>query len=53
MGDGIVPLTAQRVAERFRHAVKFLPFGPEHPEYGPPTQMAVFRRKEGEHGRFP
>jgi 3' terminal RNA ribose 2'-O-methyltransferase Hen1 len=44
---------AQRLAERFGYLVRFLPVGPEHPEYGPPTQMGVFRRKEDEHGRFP
>ncbi|MBM4070847.1 MAG: 3' terminal RNA ribose 2'-O-methyltransferase Hen1 [Planctomycetes bacterium] len=44
---------AQRLGERFGYAVKFLPVGPEHPEYGPPTQMAVFQRKEDSHGRFP
>ena len=44
---------AQRLAERFGYAVKFLPVGPVHPEYGPPTQMAVFQRKEDDHGRFP
>jgi 3' terminal RNA ribose 2'-O-methyltransferase Hen1 len=44
---------AQRLAERFGYAVKFLSVGPEHPEYGPPTQMAVFRQKGDDHGRFP
>jgi 3' terminal RNA ribose 2'-O-methyltransferase Hen1 len=33
---------AATVAKRFRYAVRFLPVGPEHPELGPPTQMAVF-----------
>lgn len=33
---------AQRLAERFGYAVRFLPVGPEHSELGPPTQMAVF-----------
>jgi hypothetical protein len=33
--------------------VRFLPVGPEHPEFGPPTQMGVFHRKEDAHGRFP
>ena len=33
---------AQGIAERFGYAVRFLPVGPEHPEYGPPTQMGVF-----------
>ena len=35
---------ANGVATRFGYAVRFLPVGPEHPEFGPPTQMAVFRR---------
>ncbi|HEX6506328.1 MAG TPA: 3' terminal RNA ribose 2'-O-methyltransferase Hen1, partial [Chloroflexota bacterium] len=35
---------AMRVAERFGYTVRFLPVGPEHPELGPPTQMAVFSR---------
>jgi len=35
---------AQRLAERFGYSVRFLPVGPEHPEFGPPTQMAVFQR---------
>jgi 3' terminal RNA ribose 2'-O-methyltransferase Hen1 len=35
---------AQAVAQRFGYAVRFVPVGPEHPEYGPPTQMAVFEQ---------
>ena len=35
---------AQGIAERFGYAVRFLPVGPEHSEYGPPTQMGVFTR---------
>jgi 3' terminal RNA ribose 2'-O-methyltransferase Hen1 len=35
---------ATRVAERFGYSARFLPVGPEHPEYGPPTQMGVFSR---------
>lgn len=35
---------ANRVAERFGYTVRFVPVGPEDPELGPPTQMAVFRR---------
>jgi 3' terminal RNA ribose 2'-O-methyltransferase Hen1 len=35
---------AERVAERFAYGVRFVPVGPEHPEFGPPTQMAVFER---------
>jgi 3' terminal RNA ribose 2'-O-methyltransferase Hen1 len=33
---------ATRIAERFGYGVRFLPVGPEHPEFGPPTQLAVF-----------
>jgi 3' terminal RNA ribose 2'-O-methyltransferase Hen1 len=33
---------AEGVANRHGYAVRFLPVGPEHPEHGPPTQMAVF-----------
>lgn len=35
---------AQGMAERFGYAVRFLPVGPEHSEYGSPTQMGVFQR---------
>jgi 3' terminal RNA ribose 2'-O-methyltransferase Hen1 len=35
---------AQAVAGRFGYAVRFLPVGPEHAEYGSPTQMGVFTR---------
>ncbi|MEQ8146736.1 3' terminal RNA ribose 2'-O-methyltransferase Hen1 [Streptomyces sp. OP7] len=34
---------ARTVAERHGYAVEFLPVGPDDPEVGPPTQMAVFR----------
>jgi len=33
---------AQRVAKQFGYTVRFLAVGPEHPEFGPPTQMGVF-----------
>ncbi|MER7172407.1 3' terminal RNA ribose 2'-O-methyltransferase Hen1 [Streptomyces mesophilus] len=33
---------ARRVAERHGYAVEFKPVGPDDPEVGPPTQMAVF-----------
>jgi 3' terminal RNA ribose 2'-O-methyltransferase Hen1 len=33
---------AQRVATRYGYEVRFLPIGPDDPEVGPPTQMAVF-----------
>jgi 3' terminal RNA ribose 2'-O-methyltransferase Hen1 len=35
---------AHRLAARFGYAVRFLSVGPEHPEFGPPTQMGVFDR---------
>ena len=35
---------ARGIAERFKYGVRFLPIGPEDPEVGPPTQMAVFTR---------
>jgi 3' terminal RNA ribose 2'-O-methyltransferase Hen1 len=38
---------AAGVAGRFGYSVRFLPVGPEHPEYGPPTQMGVFQRAAG------
>ncbi|HYB16247.1 MAG TPA: 3' terminal RNA ribose 2'-O-methyltransferase Hen1 [Streptosporangiaceae bacterium] len=36
---------AQRVAESHHYQVRFLPVGPEHPDAGPPTQLAVFTRQ--------
>ena len=38
---------AEGVAARFGYAVRFLPVGPEDPEVGSPTQMAVFTRGDG------
>ena len=41
---------AGRVAGNHGYQVRFLPVGPEHPEAGPPTQLAVFepgRRQTG------
>ncbi|MBH1938512.1 3' terminal RNA ribose 2'-O-methyltransferase Hen1 [Streptomyces sp. AV19] len=35
---------ADGVAARHGYAVEFLPVGPDDPEVGPPTQMAVFHR---------
>lgn len=35
---------AESIAKRFGYAVRFLPVGPEHAEFGPPTQMGVFTR---------
>ncbi|CAL9609316.1 Ubiquinone biosynthesis O-methyltransferase, mitochondrial [Streptomyces sp. enrichment culture] len=34
---------ARKVAERHGYDVEFVPVGPDDPEVGPPTQMAVFR----------
>lgn len=30
------------IATRFNYTVRFLAIGPEHPNYGPPSQMAIF-----------
>lgn len=35
---------AEAIAGRFGYTVRFLPVGPEHAEYGSPTQMGVFQR---------
>ena len=35
---------SHRVGERFGYSVRFLPVGPEDPQVGSPTQMAVFTR---------
>ena len=35
---------AASIAVRFGYSLRFLPVGPEHPEYGSPTQMGVFTR---------
>ncbi|WHT18683.1 3' terminal RNA ribose 2'-O-methyltransferase Hen1 [Crossiella sp. CA-258035] len=37
---------AQEVAQRYGYAVEFRPVGPDDPEVGPPTQLALFRRTE-------
>ncbi|WP_119290293.1 3' terminal RNA ribose 2'-O-methyltransferase Hen1 [Streptomyces sp. YIM 130001] len=37
---------ARQVAERHGYAVEFTPVGPDDPEVGPPTQMAVFTRRD-------
>ncbi|MGW2327930.1 3' terminal RNA ribose 2'-O-methyltransferase Hen1 [Streptomyces sp. NPDC001700] len=41
---------ARGVAERHGYGVEFRPVGPEDPEVGPPTQLALFRREAGETG---
>jgi len=35
---------AGEVAGRHAYAVRFIPIGPEDPELGAPSQMAVFER---------
>jgi 3' terminal RNA ribose 2'-O-methyltransferase Hen1 len=35
---------AGELADRFEYGVRFLPIGPEDPDLGAPTQMAVFER---------
>jgi 3' terminal RNA ribose 2'-O-methyltransferase Hen1 len=37
---------SHRVAERFGYEARFEPIGPLHEEFGAPTQMAVFTRKQ-------
>ncbi|MFN3653296.1 MAG: 3' terminal RNA ribose 2'-O-methyltransferase Hen1 [Armatimonadota bacterium] len=37
---------ARAQAERFGYTVRFEPVGPDDPEVGPPTQMAIFGRAE-------
>jgi 3' terminal RNA ribose 2'-O-methyltransferase Hen1 len=39
---------AQAVAERHGYGVEFVPVGPDDPEVGPPTQMAVFEMSTAE-----
>ncbi|WP_328874339.1 3' terminal RNA ribose 2'-O-methyltransferase Hen1 [Streptomyces sp. NBC_00287] len=39
---------AEAVAERHGYGVEFVPVGPDDPEVGPPTQMAVFKRDDKE-----
>ncbi|MFF9018567.1 3' terminal RNA ribose 2'-O-methyltransferase Hen1 [Streptomyces sp. NPDC014870] len=36
---------AGRVAEQYGYGVRFTPVGPDDPEVGPPTQMAVFTQE--------
>jgi 3' terminal RNA ribose 2'-O-methyltransferase Hen1 len=39
---------ASHTAEHNGYQVRFLPVGPEHPDAGPPTQLAVFTKAEAE-----
>ena len=41
---------ATQVAAQGGYGVAFAPIGPEHPELGPPTQMAIFRRSPNSGG---
>jgi 3' terminal RNA ribose 2'-O-methyltransferase Hen1 len=36
---------ARAIADRFGYAVRFLPVGPEDPEFGAPTQMGLLTRE--------
>jgi len=38
---------ARQTADAHGYHVSFLPVGPEHPDAGPPTQLAVFTRQAG------
>src|SRR5690606_23150287 len=40
---------ARRVCAAHGYEVKFQGIGADHPVHGPPTQMAVFRRRSEEH----
>ncbi len=37
---------AENAAHAHGYQVRFLPVGPEHPDAGPPTQLAVFRKEQ-------
>ncbi len=39
---------ARQVAERHGYTVEFRPVGPDDPEVGPPTQLALFRLGDGD-----
>ncbi|WP_431772712.1 3' terminal RNA ribose 2'-O-methyltransferase Hen1 [Streptomyces cucumeris] len=41
---------ARQVAERHGYTVEFRPVGPDDPEVGPPTQLALFRLGDGDPG---
>ncbi|QKW07091.1 3' terminal RNA ribose 2'-O-methyltransferase Hen1 [Streptomyces sp. NA04227] len=42
---------AGQVAERYGYGFRLVPVGPDDPEVGPPTQMAVFTRREEDEKR--
>jgi hypothetical protein len=35
---------AEAVGVRYRYGVRYVPVGPDDPEVGPPTQLAVFSK---------
>ena len=35
---------AEQGSGRFGYSVRFVPVGPEHPQFGTPTQMGVFTK---------
>lgn len=41
---------ATGIAARFGYSVRFLSVGPEHAEYGSPTQMGIFQQSNDEKG---
>ncbi len=41
---------ARGMSERFGYTVEFRAVGPEHADFGSPTQMAVFQKAEAGHG---
>jgi len=44
---------AERVADAYHYRVEFHPVGPDHPDTGPPTQLAVFDRPPAERQAAP
>ncbi|MDZ7617082.1 MAG: hypothetical protein U1E05_08765 [Patescibacteria group bacterium] len=41
---------ATRVVKRYDYSLEFHPLGPEHAEFGPPTQKGVFQMMEVDRG---
>jgi 3' terminal RNA ribose 2'-O-methyltransferase Hen1 len=44
---------AERAANAYHYRVEFRPVGPEHPDAGPPTQLAVFDRQSADRQAAP
>ena len=44
---------AERAANAYHYRVEFRPVGPEHPDAGPPTQLAVFDRQPADRQAAP